>query len=88
MREIATPHGGLAGADPQIDLDHDVARFHVRHDGGFIVALDTLAIPRDGDTTNSHTQQITIGLLATFAHGHDDTTPVGVFPGDGSFDQR
>src|ERR1700730_466716 len=88
MRQVAGPYGGMAGAEPEIDRDMDLAPVHVLADRPLAIARHRAALGGDLDDADRDRQAVALGLLAGLADRHDDAAPIGVARGDRGLDQR
>src|SRR5690348_3352536 len=76
--EIAGPDPRLAAADPDIDLDADIAALDVLGNGRLVVAGDTLALGGDQHAADLDRELVAIRFLAGLADRHDDAAPIRV----------
>jgi hypothetical protein len=86
--EVAGPHGRAALAEADIDADLDRLAPEVRGDGGFVIALDRIAIGATAMPPKRIESRSRSAGFAGLADRHDDAAPVGVLAGDGGLDQR
>ena len=77
----------MAGAQPEIDRDPNLAAVHMLADRAFAIAGYRAALGGDLDAADRDRQPIALGLLAGLADRHDDAAPIGVACGNRGLDQ-
>src|SRR6185312_16484907 len=74
--QVARPDRGLAAADAEIDVDDDLAPFHVFRDRRFVVIPHRPAIPRDEHAADGNAERVAVDSLTRLADRHHDAAPI------------
>src|SRR5437016_674509 len=85
--EVAGEHPVAPIPEPERDFDRDLGILHVGGDRVLAVGGIALAPVRYTKIPEPDRHAVAVGRLAGLADGHDDATPVGVFPGNRGLDQ-